>query len=145
MMGSIAQSFHLWGINQIGFKKLSLILFILILPPQIQAGDGDNTLKIVPDRCISLHQGQVCYQFTTLSWQMPVISDYCLFQEGIEEPLKCWDTADNGTFKIDFQSSTPVSYQLQEVSSHSVVASSTVTVAWVYKSKKRQRRSWRLF
>jgi hypothetical protein len=144
-MGSTAQAFHLGDINHIGVKKLGLILFILILSGEIQAGDGDNSLKIVPDRCISLHQGQICYQLTTLSWQMPITSDYCLFQEGVEEPLECWDTADNGTFKIDFQSSTPVIYQLQEVGSNNVLASSTVTVSWVYKSKKRQRRSWRLF
>ncbi|MEE9423910.1 MAG: DUF3019 domain-containing protein [Methylococcales bacterium] len=126
-------------------KNRILLILAITLSTQIKANDTMFSLKIVPDRCIGLHQGQVCYQLTTLSWQMPITSDYCLFQEKIASPLKCWNATDSGVLKIDFQSAEPVHYHLYEIGKKNAVTSSTVSVSWVYKSLKRQRRSWRLF
>ena len=122
-----------------------LFIFILFLSTQIQAADETSLLKIVPDRCISLHKGQVCYQKITLIWESSVVANYCLFQEAMDELLQCWDNANHGTSEFDFQSHEPLSYRLHRINSNKVVATSIVSVSWVYKSPKRQRKNWRLF
>lgn len=126
-------------------KNKWLLIFIISLSPQIQADGEQSALKITPNRCISLHQGQVCYQRATLSWQTLDIADYCLFQAREDKPLKCWTAASSGVFETDFQSTEPVRYYLFKVGEDTPLASSGISVSWVYKSSKRQRRSWRLF
>ena len=110
-----------------------------------QASEDITTFTAVPDRCISLHKGQVCYQHTTLRWTSATAANYCLFQQGADQPLQCWENATHGESTLDFQSSIPLTYHLFREGEKAPVASSTVSVAWVYKTPKRPRGGWRLF
>lgn len=126
-------------------KNAALLILAIFLPCITAADDQISRLKILPDRCISLHQGQVCYQLATVSWQVPMVSNYCLFQDQDSVPLRCWQSANQGELKIDFQSAKPINYHLHEKGHKAAIASSTLDVSWVYQSPKRRTRSWRLF
>ncbi len=123
---------------------LSTIL-ICCVSIKTHATDIKPSLKITPDRCISLHKGQTCYQKITIHWQSAIQADYCLFQKGIVSPLQCWKASRNGELKIDIQSTKPIDYELRRQGEHSPFATSSLSIHWVYKSTKRQKRGWRLF
>ncbi len=106
--------------------------------------ENNTVLTSTPDRCISLHKGQTCYQKVSLKWQSLIATDYCLFQEGLNTPLKCWSDSTTGELSMDFQSENKLSFILSKMGSQSIEASTSVTVFWVYKSKRKSR-GWRLF
>ncbi len=112
---------------------------------KVHATDIKPSLKIIPDRCISLHRGQTCYQKITIHWQSAIKTDYCLFQKGVDSPLKCWKASSYGELKIDFQSDKSIDFELRQKGEHSPVATSSLSIHWVYKSTKKQKRGWRLF
>ncbi len=127
-------------------QPLLLITILLCsVSMKIHATNIKPSLEITPDRCISLHKGQVCYQQITIHWQSSTKADYCLFQQEISTPLKCWKTSKSGKIKIDFQSTEPLDFDLRQQDNNTPVATSTVSIHWVYKSTKRQKRGWRLF
>lgn len=104
------------------------------------------TLRLEPARCIALHRGQTCYQRTKILWKLSAISDVCVFDEESEKPIQCWEAANQGILKIDFQSSSDKVYFLK--SGKKVIASTEMRVAWVYnRGGKRvaKKQSWRMF
>lgn len=132
--------------NVSAWLKPLLLAITLSMAPHIHANSETKTFfKGVPDRCISLHKGQTCYQKVILSWESPVTADFCLFRHRADQPLKCWTQVSSGVLELDFQSSTPLTYHLYQTGKKEPIASSTVSVAWVYKTPKRQRGGWRLF
>ncbi len=108
------------------------------------AENQTTILTSTPDRCVSLHKGQTCYQKVSLTWQSTISTDYCLFQEGQESALKCWLNTDTGELIIDFQSAEQLTFILSKMKSRAIAASTSVTVFWVYQTK-RKNRGWRLF
>jgi hypothetical protein len=102
-------------------------------------------LQSKPNRCIALHQGQVCYQNIVLSWQVDQASEYCLYQQQAEQPLHCWQAVSSGQYFYAFASDSSVKLQLVHVQTKAVVAETLVEVAWVYKANTRRKTHWRLF
>lgn len=111
------------------------------------ADDGLSSieLSIKPHRCVALHEGQDCYQNIVIRWHSENVGRYCLLNEHSREALKCWSHGDNGVFHYDFQSNKSVSFLLTSMPDGTVIATTDMLVAWVYKSRKRQRMNWRLF
>lgn len=128
-------------------KRSLFLIAILICSVSMKthAAAIKPSLKITPDRCISLHKDQVCYQEITIRWQSPTKADYCLFQREVDSPLQCWKATSTGELKMDFQSNHSVDFDLRHQGDHSPIATSSVSIHWVYKSSKRQKRGWRLF
>jgi hypothetical protein len=106
---------------------------------------AEQQLQARPDKCVSLRQGQVCFQRVRLSWQTATAGDYCLYVTSDKLPLKCWSNASSGNTLYSFASPTDRQFHLTGNDSTSPLAQVRVTVSWVYKSKSRRRRSWRLF
>ena len=104
-----------------------------------------NQLKVTPERCVALKQGQICYQYVIFDWQAKERSEYCLFLEGKVTPVNCWSSANVGQYKLDFQSSETKRFILRLKNSQVDLASTQVVVAWVYGNKKQRRAKWRLF
>lgn len=125
-------------------------LLVLLLPSNvIWAADTAPTqqvqLQSKPNRCVALHQGQVCYQDIVLSWQVDQASEYCLYQQHAEQPLHCWQSVSSGQYSYAFASDSSVKLQLVNAQTKSVVAETLVEVAWVYKANTRRKTHWRLF
>ncbi|WP_231731559.1 DUF3019 domain-containing protein [Colwellia sp. TT2012] len=102
-------------------------------------------LKVTPKPCVALHKGQKCYLEVTFSWQHPKISNYCLVNTTRNQILKCWQQQATGEFDFDFQSTLTNDFSLRKHDSTVDLAQATIPVAWVYKSSKRAKSTWRLF
>ena len=102
-------------------------------------------LQLKPNRCVALHQGQVCYQDVQLLWSAPRVGHYCLHQQNVAQPLHCWQSVSAGEFRYEFASDASVQLQLVDAQTKAVVAQTGLEVAWVYKANTRRQTHWRLF
>jgi len=102
-------------------------------------------LKVTPKPCVALHKGQKCYLEVTFSWQHPQASNYCLVNTTINKTIRCWKQQTEGEFSFDFQSKQSNNFALRHQESAIDIASTAIPVAWVYKSSKRAKSTWRLF
>jgi len=108
------------------------------------ASEPGATLKVTPKNCVALHKGQKCYLEVTFDWQAKQ-NDYCLVNSTRSQVMKCWSNKSTGQYSFDFQSTQSNDFSLQVQDSNTNVANAQIVVAWVYKSKKRSKSSWRLF
>lgn len=102
------------------------------------------SLLLTPARCVALHQGQICYQRVQVSWSSFAAGNYCVYQEGQEQPVQCWQGQTEGSFAFEFASDSSRLLQLKNAQQR-VVAESSMEVAWVYKASTRRKTHWRLF
>ena len=102
-------------------------------------------LDVTPKRCIALHKGQTCYLEVTFSWQTPKIDDYCLVNTTTSRVITCWQQEKKGQFGFDFQSTISNDFVVRSQKSGKIHAMAQIPVAWVYKSSKRAKSTWRLF
>lgn len=109
------------------------------------AQDSAVTLSASPDNCVSLRKGQTCYQRVTLRWQAAITDDYCLNSSVHNRPLKCWDQARAGSASHHLKVTEDTTFSVVLKHDPQILASATVTVSWVYRSRSTRRRSWRLF
>ncbi|WP_232771273.1 DUF3019 domain-containing protein [Colwellia sp. 75C3] len=102
-------------------------------------------LKVTPKPCVALRKGQKCYLEVTFSWQHPKVNNYCLVNTTISKTIRCWKQQAKGEFSFDFQSKLSNDFALRNQESTTDIAIATIPVAWVYKSSKRAKSTWRLF
>jgi hypothetical protein len=102
-------------------------------------------LKVTPKPCVALRKGQKCYLEVTFSWQHPQVSNYCLVNTTTNKTIRCWKQQTKGEFSFDFQSKLSNNFALRNQESTTDIAQATIPVAWVYKSSKRAKSTWRLF
>jgi len=102
-------------------------------------------LKVTPKPCVALRKGQKCYLEVTFKWQHPILNDYCLVNSTTNKIMKCWQRKSKGNYSFDFQSKLSNDFALRKHESVTDLAQTTIPVAWVYKSSKRAKSTWRLF
>lgn len=109
--------------------------------------DSAATLQLTssPARCVALRQGQICYQKVEFTWQSTRSGDFCIIDASQNTPLQCWVQSISGQFNYDFQSSHSRNYVIREKNTDIDLAQHSISVAWVYRSSKRPKASWRLF
>jgi len=130
-----------------------IILLFMSLCLPVQANEEFSTtlnvsapsLEVVPQRCVALHQGQICYQSASLVWRAPEKGHYCLYISNTPASLQCWKNEKTGSFIHDFQSPNTLTFRLRNMKTQQDLVQTQLNVAWVYGNKKRQRSSWRLF
>jgi hypothetical protein len=108
------------------------------------ASEPEAMLTVTPKNCVALHKGQKCYLEVTFDWQAK-LNNYCLVNSTRSQVMKCWSNKQTGQYSFDFQSTQTNDFTLQVQNSKMNVAHAKIVVAWVYKSKKRSKSSWRLF
>ena len=112
--------------------------------PEQQADLPSIRLEAKPSRCVALHEGQVCYLNLVVSWNSKEQGDYCLYEKDTDQVLQCWREANQGDYRIDFQSDRSVVYLLRNEGNTGITVETVVTVSWVYNSNTRKT-NWRLF
>lgn len=116
--------------------------------PNAQQQVVDESLKVEfnaqPAKCIALRQGRQCYAAVTLSFKLGEVSDYCIYEQPVASPLRCWHNTNQSNLRIEFESSTKTAYLLVNTLTKKVVSVTQVDVGWVHKTTSRKRR-WRLF
>ena len=78
----------------------------------IQANPKEATLKISPEHCVALLQGQACYVTVELFWQTKTDGNYCLFSSQGERPLKCWQNNSSGEYSQEFVANENIHFSL---------------------------------
>jgi hypothetical protein len=133
-------------------KKLFLltIIILFVLPSialitQAEQSTSLPELKIIPTKCVSLQQGQVCYVNVTVIWQVGDVGDYCLSSSLKSNSLKCWSSTMQGTFSQEVKMTEDLIYTLTDTNSAQEIISSRLPLAWVYKKEKFSHSSWRVF
>ena len=109
-----------------------------------QSSASKASIRLKPAKCVSLHQGQVCYADVELNWQAHTTGSYCLLSTTQTEPLACWTSTAHGEFKGEVSSDTNVVFTLTRQGINTPLATAEMKMAWVYK-KKRSSVSWRVF
>ena len=128
--------------------RVSAILFLCLLLPvgnTVYAETSDWRLKIEPKKCVSLRQGQVCYQDLKISWVAPRADNYCIHIYGENHSVKCWSQSSRGQIKLEFQGKSSQKFVLRKQHQNKDYASSTLEVKWVYKNQRNLRTGWRMF
>jgi len=148
-------------------KVILVAAFTLMFMSPIQAEPTDSNawLKIIPEQCVALLQGQECYVTVELSWRTTVSGNYCLYSSLNMKALRCWENKKIGEFKQEFSSKNNIKFYLTHkkdlenkqgnaqkndaISSFNFrlndVASAEIKMAWVHKKKGKPRTSWRMF
>ncbi|MDP5213357.1 DUF3019 domain-containing protein [Pseudoalteromonas tunicata] len=123
-------------------------LFVLpsvVLTTQAKQPDSLPELKIIPTKCVSLKQGQVCYVNVTVVWQVGDAGDYCLFSSLQSNLLQCWLSSKQGTFSQEVEITDDLIYTLTDTKNEQEIISNRLPLAWVYKKEKFSHSSWRVF
>jgi hypothetical protein len=132
---------HLFIYAMLGISSMALGSDETTINPTVLA----PSLEVEPQRCVALHQGQVCYQSASLVWHAPKAGHYCLYISNTSDSLQCWKNQQTGSFIHDFQSPHALTFRLRNMLTQQDLVQAQLNVAWVYANKKRQRSSWRLF
>ena len=107
---------------------------------------GDSAmLAIEPKRCLLRGGQSECRAYIVLNWETKQNANVCLFQQGEEFELACWENAVRGASKVLFVGSESTKYQLKNMQGD-VLAEVEFTVGTVEKtrrkSRNRKRRMW---
>lgn len=119
----------------------TLVFWLLSLNINAQE-DNDHQLILSPEKCVSLRQGQTCYLDIELSWSARTIGSYCIFASTLEQPIRCWDSVQQGDLVTEFSSNENTWFYLKK--GQETLAQVELKMAWVYK-RKRSPSSWRVF
>lgn len=122
----------------------TLLLALLLFSPITIANDVATKNFIKPSQCVTLHQGQKCFQKLTIKFAGQATKHFCLFVDKREEPLLCWQGALD-RFHYSFESAENQVFEVKEQEALTTIAKQEIRVAWVYKSKKKGPTGWRLF
>lgn len=128
------------------FKRLMVLIFFspFVYSQEKTAPSLGSALTLLPNKCVALHKGRTCYAELKFQWKVKIKGDYCLYEEALTSPIKCWRQSNRGYFEYNFQSSVSRSYILVAESTKETIAKGGVSVNWVHKSPDKRRR-WRIF
>jgi hypothetical protein len=133
--------------SSVAYRILIVVITLLLVPlaPAVRAATAETGFTVQPDKCIALHQGQVCYQDLEFNWQTPASGEYCLYEVPQREAVVCWSGAQQRSHNLEFASATSTLYQIRTMGSEDVLSQVTVEVAWVYRANRKSFSRWRLF
>ncbi len=121
-----------------------LIALVLFFPGLVSSDSIGNT----PQKCVSLKEGQLCTQRIVIEWAALNRGDYCVFTDRLAEPLSCWEASLNGQLRVIYKDNVDWVFTLRPKGQEIVLATSTMSIAWVYKNRRRSsgwRTFWKLF
>ena len=126
-------------------KTSCFLILLLAISSVANATDIQASMKVSPEQCVAMRQGQACYVSVELSWQVDIPGNYCLYTAGESKALNCWINSSVGEFKKSFDSKVNVEFSLRRQNESLSVATAVVKMAWVHKKKGQPRKSWRIF
>ncbi|GAW95836.1 MULTISPECIES: DUF3019 domain-containing protein [Colwellia] len=138
------------GIAIAHVKVPLFLLYSFLLAGQVNANEvktannAEVTFTALPEQCVTLRQGRDCFATVELQWHSSTKQSFCLYQEGKNKQLGCWQNNNQVLINVEFQSNKTIKYQLRTVSDNKVIAETQVEVSWQHKNTARKRR-WRLF
>lgn len=136
-----------WASNEVTSNNMPLAVALTQVSKDKQALLKQNSkinFAAQPAQCVTLRQGRDCFATIQLTWQSENSQSICLYQQGKEQALKCWQGLTRAQYALEFESNESVIYQLRAPKNSQVIAETDITVSWLHKRTSRKRR-WRLF
>jgi len=103
----------------------------------------DVTLKVQPQRCVTLRRGQRCYLKLKMDWSSSEPINVCFFSDS-HEVRACWENAVQGEFRKEVYLLDSTEWVLQDAMGRRF-GDVTVEVSSSYNRRRRGWRGWRLF
>jgi len=125
-------------------KKIITLLSLCLILPTGLARATDQQLSVSPGKCVTLKQGNRCYQDIDVRWQAPEAGDYCLKLATHEKPLQCWSNLKTANYEFEFVGRQTTMLGLIDAHSGKLLAQTDIEVKWVYRNRSRNL-SWRVF
>ncbi|WP_291613923.1 DUF3019 domain-containing protein [Colwellia sp.] len=129
----------------IQMKTSALLLILLAINSVANATEIQASMKVSPEQCVAMRQGQACYVSVQLTFQVATPGNYCLYTSGADKALNCWENTTEGELKKSFDSKVNLEFSLRRQNDSLSVATAVVKMAWVHKKKGQPRKSWRIF
>ena len=130
----------------------TILSVVFSCSPQTAFSADSAQLSVVPDRCISLLQGQTCYLGVRFRWKLQDIdttnanNTICLWREGESVAMTCWEGEFEGVFRYSLEAAETTSFHLVSGNGQQpIIGSTKVTISWVYNKRKSKSSRWRLF
>lgn len=121
--------------------KMKKLLILSALISCANMAFSETLLTVKPNKCVSLHKGQMCYQKLKFSWQSD--TGVCLYIQNNDAPLHCAEPG-VGQWVYDFESERGQQFELRDREG-GALAEVTVDVASVYQGQRRATTGWRIF
>ena len=126
-------------------QKIQALLIISSFCWPLAWAAPEGHLELKPRRCVTLHEGQVCYQTFAVAWRADAAADYCLYQSGQADAIQCWMGASSGEGAYHLSAQASVVLYLARRDDKSPIAQARAEVAWVYRKSFRRKSHWRVF
>lgn len=123
--------------------KLTLVLFFL--PTSAIADPKISTFVAEPTTCMTLTPDSHCQMQVDIQWQQNTEQDTCLLLG--DKILKCWHSAQQGSFKQQITLSKTTELLLINKSTNQTLGKQTVAVRYVHPKnyRRRLRADWSIF
>jgi len=123
-----------------------LVTLALLLPALVLAEDqarDDIRLTVKPVLCITDNRNPSCDMSFLVVWQSDNTGYYCLFNDFIDAPARCWSEERSGRLSDDRIVSESFSYWMTSSDPDSRLAEVTVEVLRMDSDDRRRRRRTR--
>ena len=100
-----------------------------------------------PGICVLQDEQESCQMEMVLIWEVPQSGNFCVWEQGANQPLQCWQGSWNGTLQINFQGEQDRTYILTRGQQETLVSSSVRVMGALEQRIRARRRSgfWRVF
>lgn len=101
--------------------------------------------SLKPHLCVLSEAEDACFDELQVRWRAPEKMSLCLYQGGLDKPLKCWYQAQSGQHKFVLSATQNVVFHLR-ASDDNTLVSEAFEVIHERKQYRRQRRNpWSFF
>lgn len=104
------------------------------------AADDGVALSVKPVLCITDSREDACALSISVSWQSDAAGAYCLHNDLVEEPIRCWRGTESGTVEEERVIRETFNYWLTDGDSDTRIAEATVEVMTTDSDDRRRNR-----
>ena len=113
---------------------------LLLLLPAFASADEEMQLKIRPVLCIIDERTPSCQMSFLVLWQSAMAGYYCLYNDYVQAPLRCWTEQRSGELSDDRTVDTEFSYWMTGDDNDSPLAVVAVEVLQMATGDRRRKR-----
>lgn len=106
--------------------------------PQLQ-------FSLKPNLCVLSAEEEACYDELAVRWKATQNLSLCLYQSGLEAPLRCWTNASEGAHNFLLSATRNVTFQLRETNKNLLVSEAFEVVQDKKKYRRQRRNPWSFF
>jgi hypothetical protein len=124
------------------FRSITLLVVVALCAATASAETPDDRveLKVKPSLCVTGKRGQACETSFLVQWLSAQVADYCLRDDIVLTPLRCWQQDNEGNFEQTRMVRSSFSYQLTEQGQGLTVAEARVELLSLESNDRRRSR-----